>query len=565
MKKMILSTIMVVAVAVAVMAVPAKKGLTKTIKLTDGTEVQAELVGDEHGHYWKTADGKAFMERNDGDFVAIDAQQIISHAKARRSRLHQRHKAMCRVSMGDRTHYTGNKKGLVILMNYKDLKFQSANNLAKYRNILNKAGYNEGNFKGSVADYFKAQSGGDFVLTFDVVGPFTAQENMSYYGANNAQGDDQHPEQLIVEAVTAANSSVNFKDYDWDNDGEVDQVFIVYAGKGEADGGASNTIWPHMWALAETDNVQTLDGVKINTYACANELSGSSISGIGCFCHEFSHCLGYPDFYDTSYSGWYGMGDWDLMCGGSYNGNAFRPAGYTSYEKWMAGWLEPVVLDKDMKVDNLKPISNGGGAYVLYNSGHADEYYLIENRQKVNWDSALPGKGLMITHVDFDKNIWQENTPNTRVTAKDVENYAAQGYTVHENDHQRCTIFRAGSSTGSSSAANDLYPYKKMLTVKNSLTATSQPAATLYNENAEGNKKMEKGITEITQNADGTMSFIFGEPQEEEEEGDVTGIKTVTTKAANAAIYTLEGRYVGADIDALPRRLYIVNGRKVVK
>ena len=261
-----------------------------------------------------------------------------------------------------------------------------------------------------------------------------------------------------------------------------------------------------MFYLSSTEKTQTIDGVIINTYACSNEImSDGSIEGIGCFCHEFSHCMGFPDFYDTSSSGWFGMGDWDLMCSGSYNGDTFQPAGYTAYEKWMSGWLEPIELTDDVKVEKLKPTSEGGDAYILYNSGHHDEYYMIENRQLKGWDASLPGAGLMITHVDFNKDIWEENNPNTKVTQQTVNEYASQGYTIHANDHQRCSLIRANNKSSEDSYNTDLYPYNKL----DSLTATSKPAASLYNKNAAGKKFMEKGITKITKNSDGTMSFVY--------------------------------------------------------
>ena len=510
--KKFFTVMMMLVVTMAVMAVPEKKGLWKTITLGDGTEVRATLVGDEHGHFWKGENGATYIEQDDA-FVAVDAQQIVEKAKARRAKVNaKRAKRLAprRVSMGEQTHYTGKKKGIVILMQFTDKKFQSANNQAKYNDVLNKENYSTGNFKGSVADYFKAQSGGIFELEFDVVGPYTAKNYFAYYGKDSGgEGNDQHPDELVVEAVKAANASVNFKDYDWDDDDEVDQVFILYAGQGQADGGSSNTIWPHMYDLESTEMALTLDGVKINTYACSNEVDTSNnIEGIGCFCHEFSHCMGFPDFYDTSYSGWFGMGDWDLMCSGSYNGSAFRPAGYTAYEKWMSGWLEPIELTDDIEVKNLKAISEGGDAYILYNSGHRDEYYMIENRQQTKWDTALPGKGLMITHVDFDKTIWEENNPNTKVTSSDVAEYAQYGITIHQNDHQRCTLIRANNSSSEYSSAGDVYPYG----TKNSLTATTTPKASLYNKNASGTKVMEKGITKITQN-NGEISFVFGNPE----------------------------------------------------
>ena len=440
----------------------------------------------------------------------IDEQQVIVKAQARhRVADTKRTKRLVpkRVSMGEQTHYTGQKKGLVILMEFTGKSFKEGNNQAKYNDILNKENYTTGSFKGSVADYFKAQSRdkngvSQFELTFDVLGPYTAKKESSYYGKNDNNGDDQHADELIVEAVKAADASVDFHDYDWDDDGEVDQVFVVYAGKGEADGGASNTIWPHMYYLSETNMDLTLDGVRINTYACSSELNGSGIlDGVGTFCHEFSHCLGYPDFYDTSYSGWYGMGSWDLMCSGSYNGNGYCPPNYNAYEKWMAGWLDPIELDKEgVTVENLKPTSDGGDSYIIYNDGNRNEYYTVENRQQTGWDASLSGRGLMIIHVDFDKQIWEENHPNTKVTSS-----TASQYNMKTNDHQRFALICADNRASDYSVSTDLYPYG----ANNKLTNTSTPKASLYNNNTDGSKLLNKPITEITQNSDKTMSFKF--------------------------------------------------------
>ena len=504
MKKILLS-LTLMAIATTVMAIPAKEGVTKLLTLVDGTTVKAQLVGDEYGHFWKAENGKTYLQMTESEvYREVDATQIVEKANARRVQVNARRSQRLgsrRVSIGEKTHYTGKKKGLVILMQFKDKSFKLTNTLARYKKILNGENYKAGKFEGSVADYFKAQSRGVFELTFDVVGPYRAENDLHYYGGNNSNGKDQRPNELIVEAVQAASAEVDFRDYDWDGDGEVDQVFVLYAGDGEADGGSMSTIWPHMYFLSETGNQQTFNGVVVNTYACSNETkTDGSIEGIGCFCHEFSHCLGFPDFYDTSYSGWFGMGTWDIMCKGSYNGNTYQPAGYTAYEKWMSGWLEPIELTDDVNVENLKPTSDGGDAYILYNSGYHDEFYMIENRQLKGWDASLSGAGLMITHVDFDKAIWEEDNPNTKISQREADEYG-----IHVNDHQRCTLIRANNTRSTISYPSDVYPFEKL----DSLTATSIPAASLYNMNAAGTKYMEKGIKKITMNSDGTMSFVF--------------------------------------------------------
>ena len=517
--KRLFFTLSLALTSLILLAIPAKRGQWQILTLADGTEVRAQLVGDEHLHFWQTEDGQRYTIQADGKAVKADMEKMRANAFERRSGspTTRRLRSPRKVSIGDRTHYTGQKKGIVILMQFTDTKFKTANNLAKYNDLLNKENYVTGSFKGSVADYFKAQSNGQFELTFDVVGPYLAKKSASYYGNNDSSGNDLRPDELIVEAVQAADDEVDFNDYDWDKDGKVDQVFVVYAGKGEADTGNTSIIWPHMYWLSKTNKSLKLDGVTIDTYACANELASSgSLAGIGCFCHEFSHCLGYPDFYDVAYQGWFGMNQFDLMDMGSYNGNAYRPAGYTAYEKWMAGWIEPTVLgENNDTVTNLAATSENGAAYIMYNDAHPDEFYMIENRQKTNWDTSLPAKGLMITHVDFDKEIWEQNTPNSRVTQTDV--LYSEGELTKTNDHQRCTIFHAdndddskywvsyGSYFTKQTATTDLYPYSK----NDSLTATSKPAATLFNKNSLGTKVMQGAILSIKQNSDMTMSFIY--------------------------------------------------------
>ena len=512
--KKTLTTWALLIMAVVCMAVPAKKGVWKVLQLADGTEVRAQLMGDERLHFWQSADGLRYVQ--DGDvYTLIEPEQLKARAMSRRANHASAHKIK-KASIGERTAFTGQKKGLVILVEYTDVKFKSGHDLEKYENILNTEGYttSEG-FKGSVADYFKAQSGGIFELTFDVVGPVTMKNNRKYYGANDSRGDDKHPDDMVVEACMGVDEEVNFADYDWDGDGVVDQVFVLYAGKGEADSGTTEAIWPHEYELSYTDSQMTLDGVLIDTYACSNEIDASGkISGIGTFCHEFSHCMGYPDFYDILYDGHFGMSQFDLMDQGSYNGNAFVPAGYSAYEKMMASWLEPVELDaEDMTITGLQPISEQGGAYIIYNKGHKDEFYMVENRQKTGWDAELPSRGLMITHVDFDKEVWQNNIPNSILS----DSKAAEYGLTKGNDHQRMTIFHADNDDDSkywsnyseaytkTTLTNDLYPYK----LNDSLTNTSKPAATLYHANTDGKMFMNKGILGIKQNTDGTMDFTF--------------------------------------------------------
>lgn len=505
MKRLLLAVLMTVFVS-ASFAVPAKRGVVKTLKLADGTEVKARLVGDETMHYFVTDDGKKYVVGEDGLYQEADMDALKSRAAERRSKMNSviSRKAKKRVG-GTGNVFSGKKKGLIILVEFSDKKFQDSHDNAFYQKVANEAGFtNDEGFCGSVSDYFKDQSNGMFELDFDVVGPISLPQSYSYYGQNFWENDSR-PGEMVAEACLAADSEVNFADYDWDGNGLVDQVFVLYAGLGENACDDSNTIWPHMWDLVSSDYGKpvTADGVMVNTYACSSEMTvdydspgyPEIVAGIGTICHEFSHCLGYPDMYDTNGNN-FGMATWDLMDYGNYNGRGFIPSGYTAYEKWVAGWITPVELTEETEVNNLKPISEGGDAYIIYNDNHKDEFYLLENRQLTGWDRVQYGEGLIIMHVDYNEYIWSSNTVNNTAT------------------RQRCTIFHADNSDGiydywgridEDDLAGDAYPYGS----NNSLSNTTTPKALLYNTNTDGSKLMKKTVYDITRNEDGTISFKF--------------------------------------------------------
>lgn len=556
MKKPFAALLLILLFSAGAMGIPAMPDLWQTLTLTDGSTVEARLTGDEYMHYWQSADGTAYMAvpgSDDQFFQPVDLRQLSLQAASRRQQAASRRQQRRRHNtVGDFTHYTGQKKGLVILVEFSDTKFQQGHNRALYQRICNEVGFTTSDgFKGSIYDYFKAQSYGKFDLTFDVVGPVAVEKSYRYYGANDTHGDDLYPGELTVAACQAVNSQVNFADYDWNGDGVVDQVMIIYAGRGEADGGNSYTIWPHEWTLTESDfgNTLQLDGVDIDTYAMVNEQSSSGINGIGTICHEFSHCLGLPDFYDT-FSNNYGMGAWSLMSRGNYNGNSFTPAGYTSFERYTCGWLTPHELNTTTIVNNMKPLSQAPEAYLISNEAYPDEFYLLENRQNDGWDAKLPGKGLLVIHIDYDHSIWENNVVNAIVSADD-----AAYYEYPTNDHQRCTIIRANNYKGNSGGSGDTYPYRTNC----SLTNTSVPAAKLYHANTDGKKLMNRQLQNITQNEDGTMAFVFYETAEG---GTLVGISSTQHDEGSMQheVYDLQGRRLNGQ----PRKgLFIMkNGKK---
>ncbi len=499
MRKLFL-TFSLALITIAAIAVPAKRGIWKTVTLADGKQIQVELRGDEFLSYWQAADGSKYISNpQTGYFETADFARLQADAELLRTTANEdraRRAPATRTNIGDESSsYTGEKKGIIILVQFPDLQFQTSNTPELYNQIANGENFTSDlGFVGSVRDYFSAQSYGQFILDFDVVGPVTVSNNYAYYGAPNGSASDNfaHIGEMVVEACEAVDGQVNFADYDWDNQGDVEQVFILYAGQGQASSGDVNTIWPHEYHISSSSSYGraiTLDGVTIDTYACSNELNNSmSIDGIGAFCHEFSHCLGLPDMYDTnnSESGNYGMGSWDILDSGSYNGNSFVPAGYTSYERIFCNWLTPTTLESDQQVSNMKSLSEEGEAYIIYNDNHTKEYYLLENRTRTGWDASLSSAGLLVLHVDFNSNIWYQNQVNAGTV-------------------QHCTIIPANNNL--TTAGESGHPYPTL--TNNSLNNTTSPAATLNNKNTDGTYYMNKALSNITRNSDGTISFYF--------------------------------------------------------
>lgn len=475
-------------------AIPAKRGQWTTITLADGSSVYAELRGDEFSRYYRSADGDCYVAAGDNIYNKVEEGEVLSKSSAKRTKVAARQQSQARRrAAGADNAIIGDKKGLIILVQFSDTKFNSSHDNAFYNRVANEEGFTTTDgFHGSVSDYFRDQSLGKFNLTFDVVGPVTMPKGYAYYGENITDVGDDHIGELVAYACQQVDSEVDFSTYDWDGDGEAEEVFILYAGMGEANGGGKNTIWPHMWYLSENDygKALTLDGTKIDCYACSCELAaGKVVDGIGTFCHEFSHCLGFPDMYDTGGSGCFGMNQWSLMDYGSYNDDGFTPSGYTAYERWVAGWIDPIELTEDTKVESLKTIPNGGDAYIIYNSGDSDEVMMFENRQREGWDEAQYGSGLMIYHIDYDETAWNNNVVN------------------NESNHQRITFFPADGTFSSlpRNLAGDPFPYGD----NNKFSQDGDVKPIWYNADSSGKLYAKFAFTDITKNDDGTVDFCF--------------------------------------------------------
>lgn len=469
------------------MAVPAKPGVM-TMTQTDGTTVQVRLIGDEFAHQYFTPDGYLLVEEG-GDFYygTVDADGIASktayrasdtrtaevsaflagidreQAKGRLSQARgQRAQSAPRRNPGlfpeSRFPAMGEKNSIVILVEYTDVKMSVENPHEYFENMLNQQGFSEYGGTGSCRDFFVENSMGQFVPTFDLYGPVTLPHNRAYYGGNNWSGDDQNPAQMIKDACDILDGEVDFSKYDYDGDGEIDNVFVFYAGRGEASGGGADTVWPHSWSVYYGAGYNYYDGKLLGRYACSNEWEGSRPDGIGTFVHEFSHVIGLPDLYATSYTGAFTPGSWSAMDYGPYNNDGCTPPAYGAFERYALGWMEPVRITGAMNATLPNVTDNIAG--IIYDDSDPDEYFLFENRQQTGWDTYIPGHGMLVWHIDYNESVWSSNKVN------------------NTSSHQYADIEEADGSQSEYSRDGDSFPGASGVT---SFTDNTRPSMKRWN------------------------------------------------------------------------------------
>ncbi len=429
--------------------VPAYPGI---IKLTnpDGTNIEVRVHGDQDFNYVTDVEGINILEQNAAGFW-VQAERNGSLLKADSNGLEillseqmpevapapAGPMRMANLTAEGRSTYPtiGEVHGLVVLLEYADVPYSVSDPRTAIDRKCNEEGYSEYYSKGSARDYFKACSNGQFSPIFDVTEVVPLKETSSYYAGNDGRnGTFGH---AIKEAIEYLDEKgLDFSKYDYDEDGLIDNIFFYYSGYGQADTLDKNTIWPHQGDYIQYTMYHDLpsivvDGVTMRTYACSCELSravppGYSapfFSGIGTFVHEYSHVLGLPDFYDVNYSGNTNTpGKWSVMDSGPYNDYGTCPPQYSAYEQWTCNWLEFIDAEPGTKYE-LPSLSNtdnpqavrlrirrpSGGATVRYYT----EFYVIETRTPQNWDVTLPDEGMLVWHINFNRNTWLGNKVNT--------------------------------------------------------------------------------------------------------------------------------------------------------
>ena len=466
-KHLILALVALLAGYQMMTAIPARPGRTVYVQ-PDGTRIVIQRHGDEFGHWTTDASGRLVAESPDGYYqpvAGISVEQIRRNAATRRAAARQNRAA--RRASGHIA--VGQKHFLVILVEFSNLEFKkdSGEPHALFDALLNEVGYSFNGGTGSARDYYYDNSHGGFEPIFDVYGPVKLDTTYAYYGKNDWSGNDSRPEDAVIDACRKLDEEIDFSRYDNDGDGEVDLVFMYYAGKGENDGGNSNTIWPHQWEISSAGKSLTLDGKTVDTYACTSELDGSgSLCGIGTACHEFGHAMGLPDLYDTDYedngeAG--GLYSYSLMCGGGYNNNGHTPPYFNFEERMFLGWLE----EKDyLEFGNTGtytiPSIDENVAYRTFTDKDG-EYFIYENRSKTGWDAYLPGEGLIVYHAD--KSSRQVRLSYGSATAHDLWYNWEEYNSINENGSHPCFYIVPAASQSSLNYAYESrmpFPYQNV-------------------------------------------------------------------------------------------------------
>lgn len=555
-----------------------------TIIQSDGTSLTVVARGDESFHYYMTTDSVLLYHEGNDFFIAqvnndgsLAPTSQLAHEKDNRKVVEEylvqaqdRHlffqfltkQAQNRVMQRepikvDHTYlpHTGQPRIIVILAQFTDDTFIDEDPKSVFEQYLNAEEIDNqvgnltvGRNYGSVRRYFKDMSFGAFEPQFDIYGPVTLSHPTSYYGAGKDRMDLFIPEVCEL----AEEQGLKFSEYDSNDDGYVDLVYVIYAGYSECFTGTPTTcIWPKSGIISAFEK----DGKYIYRYGVNSELNAfpgawenppyERINGIGLFCHEFSHCLGMPDFYPTSTSAQNafnpGMERWSLMDDGEYVDNGYTPTEYTAWEREAMGWFEIDTLNTSGFYTMININEEGGKAYRIINSEDSCECFILQNIQQTGWNSKLDGHGMLVTHVDFNPSIFKNNTVNntighSRMTFIPADEEYISGFQIDAE-----TITR---KMYCDNHAGDPFPGTKDVTA--------------INEFPTYNGIMKERVYDITEQQEG-VSFYFDD--------GTTGItkNTLLQKGKGKhAIYSLSGLHMGYNTATLPKGIYVVNRKKIV-
>jgi len=440
MKKVFL--LMVLFASVTLFGVPALPDPFEVVQ-PDGYRFMAKAIGDEYFHYViETATGKAIHFDEQAQYwvysalpgETVDWPQIPVSGKtearfaaptkeqvknARESVLSQSRFFLDSIKRSRSAPTTGTINVPVVLINFNDRATTYTN--ANFNQIM--FGNNPALApNGSVKDYYYEVSYNQLTLTGNVLGWYTASNGHNYYGQNNVSVKDIYVQQLVTEAVNAADPYVDFSQFDNDSDGFVDMLVVFHQGFGEESTLIPTDIWSHQGALPYPG--VSVDGVNVFRYTIQPELFHTGITTIGVIAHEAGHAFGLPDLYDYSNTT-EGIGRWGIMGSGVWNTITRQgdcPAHFCAWSKKELGWLTMDSVNGYNGSKTLFPSVTGKTVLKYANPSDAKEYFLMEYRKKTGFDQGLPGEGMLLLHIDDNcGNNDLNSNPHRRVDVEEAD------------------------------------------------------------------------------------------------------------------------------------------------
>ncbi len=529
-KKKILSSFICLLATLMVWGIPVERRRFLAT-LTDGTQRMITSCGDEHLSFFLTDDNMV-VELTDSGFALTDydrdsfiALQTSSDIRRVRRKVGSLESALLPP--------VGQPHIALILVQFQDKSFGVARDSASVHEYYNRycngvAGsspYTGHGSSGAVSEYFSDQSNGQFRPVFDVIGPVTLDSVYAYYGKDEKRSKDVNYNAFVKESLEKASQiKQDWGEMDNNDDGYVDMVFLLFAGLGQNytnSYGDVNTIWPK-----ENPNRVEEAGVKIAgccstcemrpTAASGGVITAYQPDGIGVFCHELSHALGLPDFYDTKYVA-FGMDYWSLMDYGQYALSGYTPVGYTAYERDFMRWQQLEELTEPCTL-RIPCFCKGGHGYKIVNDANSNEYYVLENRQAYGWDlfCQTRGHGLLVTHVDYDRSVWKGNRVNADASHQRMTIIPANNTLIGGNNYRSSSEWRE-------SLQGNPYPG---ITENHELTDESTPASVVFRGGYMG-----KPIYDIEENEDGMIVLKYNPMGTLQEPQEPTSIDMTDTEA----------------------------------
>lgn len=473
LKCLVISILSASLIPIAAFAVPAKQSPV-IITQADGEKLPVRIVGDEYDHQYFTTDGYLLVNCDDIYYYAeLDAlgnpvstgiratetakrtQRVISllnsiDKNSINDQLNQRLKKVTRrkIPVAKGPGHTGRsafpskgkQKAIVILVEYSDIKFHASEEYDAhdyFTRMMSEKNFSSFGGTGSAKDFFMDSSAGQFEPEFDVYGPVTLTKTRAYYGGDGLTGKDTNAYRMAIEACQQLDGTVDFSEYDRDGDGYIDNVFIFYAGEGQHMGASADSVWPHAYSISDKDSTPYIfDGVRLDRYGCTCEWVEGRPDGVGTFVHEFSHVMGLPDLYTTNYNtAAFTPGSWSTLDAGPYNNNGCTPPLYSTFERYALDWITPVEINGSVSA-TLPALGNNLSAIIR--TPDENEFFLLENRQQTGWDKYLPGHGMLVWHVDYEKSIWFTNGVNNDENHQYVD--------LEEADNLKTAVSRGGDA-----------------------------------------------------------------------------------------------------------------------